>query len=689
MNKILMLRYKALARTVYRLDFSAFSEMRINDFLKIDTDGAALIKLKEAKIVFETQSLILKEESFIQNLQVIDFLNLVKIREDWERFPIMPSLLLTTLSSFRGQAISVRNKKKVFLQEHFKVWVERYIYRYIYDLTPFSSQIFTSKDHLKIKREYIFSLPIYSRLYNKIDKFIKTEINIENLSVNKVKTQGKMALFFNKLFDFFNEFKIGLGENTGQLYITQLYGSFGIRSKFILQKMAEFQVNSFPTIYGLNFITLYKEPEFFINSKSNFYSLQDILLEQNYLDLLPIIQAFSTIEFYSADWLKTISNMTSSAIKRIGLNFNNLFINLEILNYGKIILITKRAKSFINKTEIELLNKNQLQIQRNIDSYIFIATREFLEIKDLIHVIQVRQIKIKFELLEEIISQLSHEQLVFSKKIEVPLIEKVSVYKEIQKINKLSCFLNFSRIIIPFSLGDKFYKGQSSFSILKIMKINLLSFKYFAFNGWIDFFNKILIYSVESVPAKIYNIIDLYNENKIIDALAKRFKIISLIDFYKNIKIGIYDDFFEIFGVVLIHNKQKFILRVPNMSFNGQINYFSLSNIKILDIDNSFFSVPQSFLSAFSLVEIDRILDKIKGAADFHIEHLINISLKLLDLNFYTALDYQPSVISDQLYNPVQFSRYLFIRQSHKDSILYDGFQITQIDDMLYIDCEV
>jgi hypothetical protein len=87
------------------------------------------------------------------------------------------------------------------------------------------------------------------------------------------------------------------------------------------------------------------------------------------------------------------------------------------------------------------------------------------------------------------------------------------------------------------------------------MKINLLSFKYFAFNGWINFLNKNLFYSVESVPAKIYNIINLYNKNKITDALAKRFKIISLIDFYKNIKIGTYDDFFEIFGVVLIHNK--------------------------------------------------------------------------------------------------------------------------------------
>ena len=179
MNKILMLRYKALARTVYRLDFAAFSEMRINDFLKIDTDGAALIKLKEAKIIFEAQSLILKEESFIQNLQVIDFLNLAKIREDWERFPIMASLFLTTLNSFRGQAICVKNKKKVFLQEQFKVWIEKDIYKYIYDLSPLSSQIFTSKDHLKIKKDYIFSLPIYSRLYNKIDKFIKTEINMK------------------------------------------------------------------------------------------------------------------------------------------------------------------------------------------------------------------------------------------------------------------------------------------------------------------------------------------------------------------------------------------------------------------------------------------------------------------------------------------------------------------------------
>jgi hypothetical protein len=110
------------------------------------------------------------------------------------------------------------------------------------------------------------------------------------------------------------------------------------------------------------------------------------------------------------------------------------------------------------------------------------------------------------------------------------------------------------------------------------------------------------------------------------------------------------------------------------MFFDGYINYSSLSNIKILDIENSFFSVSQSFLSAFGLAEIDRILGKIKGVTDFHIEHLINISLKLLDLSFYTALDCQPSIIGDQLYNPVQFSRYLFIRQSHKDSILYDDF---------------
>jgi hypothetical protein len=73
---------------------------------------------------------------------------------------------------------------------------------------------------------------------------------------------------------------------------------------------------------------------------------------------LPIIQTFGTIEFYGADWLKIISNITPGAVKRIGLNFDNLFINLEILNYGRIILITKRAKSFINRTEIELLNKN-------------------------------------------------------------------------------------------------------------------------------------------------------------------------------------------------------------------------------------------------------------------------------------------------------------------------------------------
>lgn len=715
MNKILMLRYKALSRAVYPVGLSLLSEMKIADFVKMDARDAALMQLKTAKIISEASGLILQAKNTIKGISKLEISSIFNLANTVKKigsvqditFFVQNNLLV---SNFCIQLLSSINTNTnintlIFLEKIGLVAKK--------EIDILIRTFAQSKEARAIKRYSQIIIERFLQLYTE-ESGLQRESIISLEPLTGLKAGDSIGLISNYVVNLFNNTCLFL-----EWFGWKVNSKISMASLFRLSQMVRFRIDSSIISQGLVEMGLYHKGKMSIRSA--------LATEESVILTRTLLQKFLEYEgYYQIGSLGKIKaergNLQifsgfeyNSAVGAVTLDGQTLFSSAEILfnNYHKLsfqpivsnwpikttkIIPLEGMVDLISRVGKQLQDKGEIALSDNVNLDIKLYFYDFLSD---IAILNTNEVYVEKEVFWQKFS-----------KIEIKNANEVYVEKEAfqQKFSKIE-IKNMEKIFV----AKNSYSSQSEVFFSSILSIFLLNYKYIKIDSNLQIIYNVLLKSIRGIPFKKMQKVQVSKTVKGRIALSKSFQTFSFNIFESFIKLN-EASYFNIISSFSYKGKQEFILRLPmalvhafsymhgiaTVNNMGPEAYFDQIDLDILIRGYLYFAekaLIESMASIFNTIVQEGIIkiknEKIKSKIKAPIEwcSLISLAGENIVPHLRACLYSVQQVSGDQILNPVQLNRYLCIRQSHENSALYaeeiEPFIITYIDDMLYIDCEV
>lgn len=691
MNKILMLRYKALSRAVYPVGLSLLSEMKVADFVKMDARDAALMQLKTAKIISEASGLILQAKNTIKSISKLEINSIFNLANTIKNFGSVQDITFFVqnnllVSNFCTQLLSDVNTNidtLIFLEKMGLVAKK--------EIDISIRTLAQSKEARAIKR--------YSQII--IERFLQLYIEESGLQKESIiPLEPLIGLKAGDSIGFISNYIVNLLNNTC-LFLEQFEwkanSKISMASLFRLSQMVRFRIGSSIIFQSLVEMGLYHKNKMSIRSAPT--------IEESVILTRTLLQKFLEYEGY----------YQITSLGKVGTEIGNLQISSNFEYNSAVSAVTLDGQTLFSSAEILFNNYHKLSFQPIVSNWPIKAV-EVIPLEGMVGLISRvgKQLQEKGEIIlsDNVNLDIKLYFYDFLSNIVILNTNEVYVEKEAfqQKFSKIE-IKNMEKIFVEKNA----YSSQSEFFFSGHLSIFLLNYKYIKIDSNLQIIYNILLKSVRGAPFKKMQEVQVSKTVKGKIASSKSFQTISFNDFESFIKLN-EASYFNIISSFSYKGKQEFILRLPmalvhafsyihgiaTINNIGPEAYFNQIDLDILIRGYLYFvekALIESMASIFNTIVQEGIIkiknEKIKSKIKAPIEwcSLISLAGENIVPHLRACLYSVQQVSGDQILNPVQLNRYLCIRQSHENSALYaeeiEPFVITYIDDMLYIDCEV